>query len=144
MLLAAVPHPATARAVYSGRDAQLRVPIPRIDQAVVVDGILDEPAWQQSALLSGFSQYAPADGRPADDETEVLVWYSATAIHFGIRAHAAPGTVHATLADRDRIDGDDHVQIFLSTFNDGRQALMFGVNRWCGRSSSSGNRGYSE
>ncbi|MEW6322859.1 MAG: DUF5916 domain-containing protein [Acidobacteriota bacterium] len=36
--------------------------------------------------------------------------------------------MRATLADRDRIQSDDHVIIFLSTFNDGRQAFVFGVN----------------
>ena len=35
---------------------------------------------------------------------------------------AAPGTVRATLADRDRIENDDWIQIYLGTFNDGRQA----------------------
>ncbi len=39
-----------------------------------------------------------------------------------------PDGVQATLADRDRIDADDHVQFFLSTFNDGRQAFVFAVN----------------
>jgi len=47
---------------------------------------------------------------------------------FGIKAHAAPGSVHATLANRDRIDSDDSIQIFLNPFNDGRQALVFAVN----------------
>ena len=60
--------------------------------------------------------------------TEVLVFYSPTAIYFGIKAHAAPGAVHATLANRDRIDADDAIQIFLNPFKDGRQALVFGVN----------------
>ena len=62
------------------------------------------------------------DGVPAADSTEVLVWYSPTAIHFGIRAFEAHGAVNATLADRDRICADDNVQILLGTFNDGRQA----------------------
>lgn len=94
---------------YQGTDRTLRVNIPRVDAAVEVDGRLSEPVWQQAAKLTGFSQYAPDDGRPAHDETEVLVWYSATAIHFGIRAHAAPGSVRSTLAARDHIDSDDWV-----------------------------------
>ncbi len=79
-------------------------------------------------MLAGFSRYAPVDGEPADHATDVLVWYSPTAIHFGIRASAPAGTVRATLADRDRIQSDDHVIVFLSTYNDSRQALVFGVN----------------
>jgi hypothetical protein len=36
--------------------------------------------------------------------------------------------VNATLADRDKIYGDDYIGIFLGTFNDGRQATVFAVN----------------
>jgi len=114
--------------VYSGIDNQLRVRVPRLDTQISVDGALDEPAWREAVTLTGFSQYSPVDSRPADNRTEVLVWYSPTAIHFGIRAYAPAGTVHATLANRDKIESDDNVQIFISTFNDGRQAVMFGVN----------------
>jgi hypothetical protein len=113
---------------YRGTDNQLTVPVPRIDTQIVVDGVLDEPVWSDAAVLTGFSQYAPSDGRPADQQTEVLVWYSTTAIYFGIRARATPGSVRATLSTRDRIDTDDQVQIYLGTFNDGRQAWMFAVN----------------
>ena len=100
----------------------------RRPQRSPIDGVLDEPVWQQAARLTDFSQYSPVDGRPAEDATEVLVFYSPTAIYFGVKAHAAPGAVHATLANRDRIDADDAIQIFLNPFKDGRQALVFGVN----------------
>jgi hypothetical protein len=82
-----------AAAIYSGRDNQLHVAIPRIDTpaaTITVDGILDEAAWQQAVRLTDFSQYSPVDGRAAEDETEVLVFYSPTTIYFGIKAHAAP------------------------------------------------------
>lgn len=113
---------------YDGRSGSLEVEPPRIDQSIEVDGTLDEPVWSQAAVLSGFSRYAPVDGAAADNATDVLVWYSPTAMHFGIRAAAPAGSIRATLADRDRIQSDDHVIIFLSTYNDSRQALVFGVN----------------
>jgi hypothetical protein len=114
--------------VYIGSERELRVAVPRLEESITVDGSLSEPVWQEAARLKGFSEYTPDDGRAAADETEVLVWYSSTAIHFGIRAHAAPGTVRATLADRDRIGNDDYVLLYLSTFNDRQQASVFGVN----------------
>jgi hypothetical protein len=119
--------PAAAR-TYDGRSGSLDVEPPRIDQSIEVDGNLSEAVWAEAAVLAGFSRYAPVDGEPADHATDVLVWYSPTAIHFGIRASAPAGTVRATLADRDRIQSDDHVIVFLSTYNDSRQALVFGVN----------------
>lgn len=106
----------------------IEVSIPRVETEVAIDGVLDEPVWAQAIVLRGFSQYLPADGRPAEDSTEVLVWYSPTAIHFGIRAYEAHGEVRATLADRDKIGGDDYMQILLDTFNDQRQAFVIGVN----------------
>lgn len=119
---------ADSRLVYSGLDGHVRVTLPRVEATIDVDGHLTEPVWTRATRLTGFSQYAPDDGRPARNSTEVLVWYSPHAIHFGIRAQAPPGSVRATLADRDRIDNDDWVQIYLGTFNDGRQATVIGVN----------------
>ena len=116
------------RAVHDGQSGQLDVAIPRLEQSIEIDGHLDEPAWAEAASLTGFSTYAPVDGAPSPTRTEVLVWYSATAIHFGVRAQAGPGGVKATLADRDRIDTDDQVVFFLGTFNDSRQAFVFAVN----------------
>ncbi len=109
------------------RAAPLPIEPPRIEAAVVVDGVLNEAVWAQAARLSGFSRYLPVEG-PAVDSTEVLVWYSPTAIHFGIKAYEAHGAVNATLADRDRIFGDDNVQIFLDTYHDRRQAVVIAVN----------------
>ena len=113
---------------YDGRSGSLDVVPPRLDESVEIDGQLNEAVWAQAAVLSGFSRYAPVDGEPADNATAVLVWYSPTAMHFGIRAAAPAGSVRATLADRDHIQSDDHIIIFLSTYNDGRQAFVFGVN----------------
>ncbi len=114
--------------VFNGRLGQVDVTPPRLEQSVTVDGVLNEPAWGEAALLTGFSQYQPTDRRPSTDSTEVLVWYSPTAIHFGVRAYAPPGATNARLSDRDKISADDYVEIILSTFNDGRQAFVFGVN----------------
>jgi len=107
----------------------LTVTIPRLEATTAVDGVLDEPAWQQATRLSGFRQYRPVDSRPAEDSTVVLVWYAPDAIHVGVMAYdREPGSVRATLSDRDNIGSDDQVTIFLDTFNDRRRAYFFGVN----------------
>jgi len=113
---------------FSGRQGRLEVPLPRVTSAVTIDGQLDEAVWQQAARLNEFSRYAPTDGDAADDSTEVLVWYSPTALHVGVRAYAQPGSVRATLADRDKMFNDDYIGIFIGTFNDGRQATVFSAN----------------
>lgn len=115
--------------VFSGRAGCTEVRVPRIEAAIKVDGVLDEPVWDQAARLTDFSQFQPVDGRPAEEPTEVLVWYAPDAIHFGIRARELHGNVvRATRANRDNIASEDHVQILLDSYNDRRLAFLFGVN----------------
>ncbi len=129
LLALAIAVPQDSGRAYSGRERQLDVAIPRLEAAVTVDGVLDEGAWAQAARLTAFSQYQPVDSRAAEEPTEILVWYSATAIHFGIRAREVHGdVVRATRANRDAIGSDDHVQILLDTYDDRRIAFLFGVN----------------
>ena len=84
---------AAAPPVYSGRAQQLIVRVPRIPADIAIDGTLNDPVWQQAALLTGFSEYKPVDGLPAEDSTEVLVWYSPRRDllrHPGLRAARPP------------------------------------------------------
>ena len=128
-LLLVLQGAADGGATYSGLTKQLDVHIPRFEAQVKIDGVLDEPVWNRAAMLTGFSQYRPVDGRPAEDSTAVLVWYAPDAIYFGIRAFERHGAVvRATLADRDNIDSDDNVAILLDTYLDHRRATMFAVN----------------
>jgi hypothetical protein len=119
---------AVSGAVVEGKGSPT-AEIPRLEASVQVDGNLDEPAWAQATRLTGFWQYQPVDGRRAEEETEVLVWYAPDAIHFGILAHDRnPAAIRATVADRDNIDSDDYVVLDLDTFHDRRRAFFFGVN----------------
>ena len=103
--------------------------IPRLEAAVEIDGSLDEPVWTQATRLTGFWQYQPVDGRPAEEETEVLAWYAPDAIYFGILARDRnPASIRASVADRDNIANDDHIILDLDTFHDRRRAFSFGVN----------------
>jgi hypothetical protein len=103
--------------------------IPRLESDVQIDGRLDEPVWSRATRLTGFWQYQPVDGRPAEEKTEVLAWYAPDAIYFAIIAYdRSPRTIRATLADRDNIENDDHVVLDLDTFHDRRRAFFFGVN----------------
>jgi hypothetical protein len=134
LLLAALQQPqaAAAEAGVPGAGAP-RVVIPRIEgaaaESLTVDGNLDESVWATAARLTGFHQYRPSDGRPAEERTEVLVWYSPRAVHVGILAYDSdPGAIRATVADRDNLGNEDRVALFFDTFNDRRRAYFFAVN----------------
>lgn len=115
--------------VFNALLGHTTVPMGRpITDDVTIDGLLNEPVWQHARRLTGFSMYTPVDRRPAPDSTEVLVWYSTTAMYFGIRAFEPHGPVRATLADRDRISSDDNIELQLDTFEERRRAFVFIVN----------------
>jgi hypothetical protein len=123
------PHPhLPVQPTYSGRANDVHVRASRVEASAVIDGNLNEAVWSDAALLTGFSQFSPQDGIPAADSTQVLVWYSPTALYVGIRAFEAHGLPNSTLADRDKISADDNIQILIGTFHDRRQAFVFGVN----------------
>src|SRR5512140_1525192 len=129
LLCGAVLGAALSAATAGGQQPRPSVVIPRLDARVVIDGVLDEPAWAQAAVLDHFHQYQPVDGRPAQERTEVLVWYAPDALMVGIKAYTADvSSLRATRADRDKIDNDDRIILYLDTFNDQRRAFMFGVN----------------
>ena len=132
LLLPAAPsaaqEPWASTPIIDGR-GRPSVPLPRADATIEVDAVLDEPVWGQAARLGIFWQYEPVDGLPAEDSTEVLVWYSAHAVHFGFIAHDRnPSSIRATRADRDAIGAEDRVIVYLDTFDDQRRAFFFSVN----------------
>ncbi|MFN8580415.1 MAG: DUF5916 domain-containing protein [Gemmatimonadaceae bacterium] len=122
------PSLALPQGVFNGRKGEKAAHIPRLDATAVIDGTMDEAAWQQAALLTGFSAYLPLDNRPAADSTDVRIWYTPTDLYVGIRAWETHGPVHATLAARDKSDSDDNIQLLIDPFNDRRRAFVFGVN----------------
>jgi hypothetical protein len=114
--------------VYHARQGETEVRAPAVDASVTIDGVLDEPVWEGAAVLTGFSVYQPVDQRPSPDSTDVLVWYSPEAMYFGVRAFEPHGAVRATLADRDKVNSDDNVEILLDTYDERNRALVFIVN----------------
>ncbi len=116
---------------YVGSSMDLSVPNPWAPEARIrVDGRMDDAAWSQGALLTGFTQFDPVEGVPASQRTEVRVLMTGDAIFFGILAYDnEEGGVRATLTKRDGYGrSDDYVRILLDTFDDQRRAYVFQVN----------------
>lgn len=108
--------------------AQAPVTIPRCTEPPVVDGRLDEPCWSSAAALTGFVQTRPGDNTPPSRATTALVIYDAQALYIGIRAQDDPAKVRATVARRDDVLDDDHVVLYLDTFDDRRRAYVLIFN----------------
>jgi hypothetical protein len=100
------------------------------DRPPVLDGRLDDPVWQQGALLKDFVQYDPHPGQPATEPTEVRVGYDRYNLYFGIRCYdSEPDKIVSKVRAHDSDLGfEDSVQIFLDTFHDRNNAFLFSLN----------------
>ena len=103
--------------------------VPRASGAITVDGILDEPSWNDALVVRLDYETRPAENTKPPVETEALVTYDSDSLYIGFRAYDHdPGAIRAHLSDRDRAFSDDFVGVVLDTFNDQRRAFEFFVN----------------
>jgi hypothetical protein len=95
-----------------------------------IDGRLDEEIWQQAPAASGFRQYEPDRGKPANFVTTVRILYDRQAIYFGVNcADPEPDRIVARVTKREGdLEADDALAVALDTFNDDQSAYIFFTN----------------
>lgn len=116
---------------YDGSSGSLIVPSPKLANAEIdIDGLLDDAAWENAPVLTGFTQFDPVEGVPATQRTEARVLLTEDAIYFSVKAYDdEKGGVRATLGDRDSFArSDDYVRFIVDTFNDRRRGYVIMVN----------------
>lgn len=107
----------------------------RVDDAVELDGRLDEPLWQRAELFTDFVQSQPDPGRLASERSEVRVVYDDDYLYIGAMlydSHAGEYVVQSlerdfpSLSTRDA----DMFSIALDTFLDRRNSYLILINPW--------------
>ncbi len=94
-----------------------------------IDGVLDEPAWQAAEATDTFRQTDPEEGAPPSVRTIVRVLAGANALIVGIVCEDDPASVVSRSVARDAdLDDEDHVQVVLGPFRDGRSGYAFAIN----------------
>ena len=102
----------------------------RTEVAPILDGSLDEPAWQQASPFGGFTQAEPLAGQLASEDTEVRILYDDDFIYVGvINYDSRPDQLLVTDSRRDANLGDaDSFQMIFDTYLDRQNGFMFGTN----------------
>ena len=99
---------------------------------IKIDGVLDEPAWQDALKIDMPYEWYPSDNQKPPVETVCYVTYSDSRLLVAFEAFDSdPSKIRAHLMDRDDIRtfvADDYIGMNIDTFNDERQALQFRVN----------------
>ncbi len=94
-----------------------------------IDGILDDPFWENATVLDQFTQYEPVEGGMPSEKTVAYIGYDSRNLYIGVRAFDSnPDAIRACLTKRDEMMGDDEISIYLDTFHDKKQAFVFQVN----------------
>jgi len=101
----------------------------RLTKPPVIDGALDDEAWQTAAQVSGFKTWRPDFSKEPSGRTVVYATYDAENMYFAFRAYdAEPSKIKASMANRDSIRPDDWICINLDSFNDQQSLYAFYVN----------------
>src|SRR5262245_2616446 len=101
----------------------------RIDRSPVLDGRLDDAAWQAPAAITALVQSDPDEGLPASESTEVRLTYDATALYVGVRLFDHdPAAIVQRLGRRDFATPTDEFRLLLDTYHDHRTTFLFAVS----------------
>jgi hypothetical protein len=93
---------------------------------IVLDGKLDEPAWQLAEEGKGFTQVQPEEGKPSPVDTRFRVLWDSEYLYIGVQCFD-PEPVVAYLSRRDRYVEGDRIDIDIETTRDRRSAYHFSV-----------------
>ena len=102
----------------------------RTNTPPVLDGRIDEAAWELADVVSDFVQKDPVNGAAPTKRTEVRVLYDDDTLYIGwINFDDEPNKIVANDMRRDAtMGGEDYVAVFFDTFRDRRNAFGFQVN----------------
>ena len=126
--------PATLAAPQEPAAAATRpaLSITRAASEILVDGVLDEPAWAGAMRLDVEYEWFPEDNVRPPVRTEFLATYDDRNLYAAWICHDPnPSEIRAHLMDRDQVDTfvqDDHVLLMIDPFNDERRGFQFRLN----------------
>lgn len=132
LIIAAAPGAAAVTKAEPASEASLETTnrVPRIETAPVIDGRLNEPAWDDAAVIDDFTQVDPREGAEPTERTVIRLLYDRDAFYIGIRAHDSrpDGVLVKELQRDERQNGSDWVAVVLDTFFDQRNGFFFQIN----------------
>jgi len=103
---------------------------------VIVDGRLDETAWNAAKPITDLVQSTPDEGKAPSQRTEIRILYDASALYIGARMYDTAGAkgVRSALARRDQVmNGDnnltsDRIAFVFDTYRDKESRSWFELN----------------
>lgn len=100
----------------------------RVEQAPLIDGVLNDDSWMAGEWQGDFTQFEPHEGNKPSQPTEFKILYDDSYIYVAIKAYdSAPDSIVDRMTRRDFLDGDN-VGVVFDSYYDLRTGFAFFVN----------------
>lgn len=97
-----------------------------INAAPVIDGVLDDPIWQDAEAASDFIQNRPQPGAASNSKSEVKILYDDQGIYVGAMLYdSRPDSIQKELSERDRLANTDWFGVIIDAYRDGINGFGF-------------------
>lgn len=119
----------------------------KISDEIILDGVLNEESWKNTAVLSDFLTTEPIEKGTPSSPTFVRVIANEKEVIIGVECKDSnPNEIVRFSKKRDaKITYEDHIKIVLDPFLDGQSGYIFAVNAFAARYDALvSNRGESE
>jgi len=94
-------------------------------KTLVVDGLLDDQAWEVADWTTDFTEFEPDNGTPPSQLTKFRIVYDSKFLYIGVRCFdTEPSKIEKRLARRDNFAGD-WIEVNIDSYNDKRTAFSF-------------------
>ncbi|GAA4432685.1 hypothetical protein GCM10023188_21340 [Pontibacter saemangeumensis] len=117
-------------AIAQKKNEAFQLPIRKTTLPVKIDGVMDEAAWQETAVADDFFMVLPMDTSKARVRTEVRMTYDDQNLYLIAHCYkAVPGTYFVESLRRDFEFGkNDNFLLFMDPFEDQTNGFSFGAN----------------
>jgi hypothetical protein len=136
LLCAAAAPPAEAQQGPATGGTVKTLEIARLDQAPVIDGVLDEAVWSRATRIDDLHQLDPVEYAEPSERTEIRIFYTDDALYVAARLwDSQPERITAqVLRQGEGLANEDRFAVILDPNLDRRSGYRFQVNpngvRW--------------
>jgi len=98
-----------------------------VDEAPVLDGVLDDDAWAFAAVITDLYQVTPEEFSSPSEDSQIYVVYTKDALYVGARFYdREPDKIGAlVLRQGDFSWGEDTITVMVDPLNQGRSGYAF-------------------
>ncbi len=119
----------TCTAIFAQPASKMEYAINKTTDDIRIDGVLDEAVWKNAEVIRLAYETDPGNSIPAEVPTALRMTFDDEYFYFSFEAtDPKPENIRAIINDRDKLDDNDFVALFIDPFNDSRRAFFFAIN----------------